>query len=54
MDSSNNALCLLHTYELSVKRQEATTRSTLKKMLIDVAAALDEYGKITIFVERSD
>ncbi len=52
MDSSNNYL--LHTYELNVERHEATTRSTLKKMLIDVMAELDEHEKITIFVERAD
>ncbi len=54
MDTSNNVPYLLHTYELSAERQEATIRSTLKKMLVDVMAALDEHQKITIFVERAD
>ncbi len=52
MTDGDQAL-LLHEYRLDIAKSPATTRATLKRLFEDVMQALEEHGRINIFVEKA-
>jgi hypothetical protein len=53
LSANTTGSLLLHDYTLDAMSSDAVIHSTLRRLLKDVRSALDEHGRIAIFIERA-